>query len=67
MPALENVSIRKMTAADAAQISAIYTAITQSEDELYILRTVEEQARREEDASFVAELDGPMRPQAAMG
>ena len=55
---MENVIIRRLTTADADDISKIYGAITQKPVKTDFKAAIEKHARREEDACFVAELDG---------
>ena len=55
---MENVRIREMKTADADEISRIYGAITQKPVQADFKKLVEVHAQREEDACFVAELDG---------
>ena len=54
---LENLLIRKIRVEDADDISRIQAAITKASTEIDFRRIIEEQARRKEDASFVAELE----------
>jgi ribosomal protein S18 acetylase RimI-like enzyme len=55
---LENIRIRRLKVEDAADISRIYGAITLKPVEADFKRIVENHARQEEDACFVAEVDG---------
>ena len=55
---MENVVIRKLKAADADEISRIYSAITQKPIRADFTQLVEEHATEQKDACFVAELDG---------
>ena len=55
---MENVVIRKLKAADADEISRIYSAITQKPVRTDFTQLVEEHATEQKDACFVAELDG---------
>jgi len=55
---VDNIAIREMAVEDADDISRIYQAIIQKPAEEGFKRLIENHARREEDACFVAELDG---------
>ena len=55
---MDNVRIRKLKAEDAKDISRIYSAITQKPVGKEFKRILEEQAPRDENACFVAELQG---------
>jgi ribosomal protein S18 acetylase RimI-like enzyme len=55
---LEHLLIRKIRVEDADDISRIQAAITKASTKIDFRRIIEEQARRKEDASFVAELEG---------
>ena len=55
---MDKVLIRKLRTEDADDISRIYAAITQSPVRTDFGRIIEEQVRRYEEASFVAELEG---------
>lgn len=55
---MEDILIRKLRAKDAEDISRIYAAITQTAVRDDFIHTIEEQVNRDEDASFVAELNG---------
>ena len=55
---MDKVRIRKLKAEDADDISRIYSAITQTPAAREFKRILEEQARRDENACFVAELHG---------
>ena len=55
---LENVQIRKIKAEDAADISQIQSAITKSSPTIDFRQIIEQQVRKDEDVSFVAEVDG---------
>ncbi len=55
---MENVLIRKLKAEDAEDVCGIYMAITLATDMPDFKRIVEGQAKRSEDACFVAEHDG---------
>lgn len=55
---MEDILIRKLRAKDAEDISRIYAAITQTAVRDDFIHIIEEQVNRDEDASFVAELNG---------
>jgi ribosomal protein S18 acetylase RimI-like enzyme len=55
---LEKLVIRKVRMEDADEIGRIQAAITKSSANIDFRRIIEEKARRDEDASFVAEVDG---------
>jgi len=55
---VDNLLIRKLKKKDAEEISKIYLAITKSTNIDDFRKIVAKQAQREEDASFVAELNG---------
>jgi len=55
---LENVQIRKIKAEDASDISQIQSAITKSSPTIDFRQIIEQQVRKDEDVSFVAEVDG---------
>ena len=55
---LENLQIRKIKAEDASDIGSIQAAITKSSTNIDFRQIIEEQVRKDEDASFVAEIDG---------
>ena len=55
---MENILIRKLTINDVDDISGIYAAITQKPVDMDLKRIVEEQSPREENACYVAELEG---------
>jgi ribosomal protein S18 acetylase RimI-like enzyme len=55
---LENLHIRKINLEDAEEISRIQSAITKPPVHIDFRRIIEEQVRKEEDASFVAEIEG---------
>jgi len=55
---VEDVLIRKLRSEDAEDISRIYAAITQTPVKDDFIHIIEEQVNRDEDASFVAELNG---------
>ncbi len=55
---MDNLLIRKLKKKDAEEISKIYLAITKSTNIDDFRKIVAKQAQREEDASFVAELNG---------
>lgn len=55
---MDNLLIRKLKKKDAEEISKIYLNITKSTNIDDFRKIVAKQAQREEDASFVAELNG---------
>ena len=55
---LENLQIRKIKAEDASDIESIQAAITKSPTYIDFRQIIEEQVRKDEDASFVAEIGG---------
>jgi ribosomal protein S18 acetylase RimI-like enzyme len=55
---VNNLIIRKLKREDANDVSRIFAAITKAKVNIDYTRFVEEQVQREEDASFVAELEG---------
>jgi len=55
---VDNVLIRRLEIEDADDISKIHAAITQTPVKIDYKRVIEEQAKKAEDASFVAELEG---------
>jgi len=55
---LENLQIRKIKAEDASNISQIQSAITKSSPKIDFRQIIEQQVRKDEDVSFVAEVDG---------
>ena len=55
---MDRVLIRRLKTEDAEDISRIYAAITHSPGKTDFRRVIEEQARRYEEAGFVAELEG---------
>jgi predicted N-acetyltransferase YhbS len=55
---VKNLQIRKIKAEDASDIGNIQTAITKSPTNIEFGKIIEDQARKDEDASFVAEIDG---------
>ena len=55
---MDNVIIRRLKTTDAEDISKIYGAITQKPVKTDFKAAIERHARRDEDACFVAELDG---------
>jgi len=55
---VDNVVIRRLKAVDADDISKIYSAITQKSVKTDFKNLIEKHAHRDEDACFVAELDG---------
>lgn len=55
---VKNVVIRRLKTADADEISRIYSAITQKPVRADFKKLVEEHATQQQDACFVAELEG---------
>ena len=55
---MDNVKIRKLQKKDADEISRIYAEITRQSVDLDFKRVVEDHARRDDEACFVAERDG---------
>jgi ribosomal protein S18 acetylase RimI-like enzyme len=55
---MKNLLMRKITLEDADELSRIQTAITKSSPKIDFAQIVKEQLRKNEDASFVAEIDG---------
>ena len=55
---MEKVLIRKLKIEDADDITRIHAAITQSPVKIDYRRVIEEQIRKADEASFVAELKG---------
>ena len=55
---LENLSIRKIQEKDADDISRIQAAITKSPSDIDFRKIIHEQVERNQEASFVAEVDG---------
>ena len=55
---VENLQIRKIRAEDASDIGNIQAAITKSPTNIDFRQIIEEQVRKDEDASFVAEMGG---------
>jgi len=55
---VDNILIRKLKSEDAGEISKIYLSITKTTSAANFRRIVAKQAQRDEDASFVAELNG---------
>jgi ribosomal protein S18 acetylase RimI-like enzyme len=55
---VDNVQIRKLQKEDAYEISRIYAAITRKGVDSDFKRVVEEHARRDDEACFVAEREG---------
>ena len=55
---MENILIRRLTVNDVDDISRIYAAITQKPVDMDLKRIVQEQAPRDENACYVAELEG---------
>ena len=58
MGTLEKMNIRRIKIEDADDISSIQTAITKSAEKIDFRQIIEEQVRKGEDVSFVAEIDG---------
>jgi Predicted acetyltransferase len=50
--------IRKLKKGDAEDVSRIFAAITKTKASIDYMQVIEEQAEKEEDVSFVAELEG---------
>ena len=55
---MDNILIRKLKSEDAEEISKIYLSITKTTSVDDFRKIVAKQAQRDEDASFVAELNG---------
>jgi len=55
---VDNIYIRSLKKEDAAQISRIYAAITMQDVDPDFKRVVEDHARSDDEACFVAESDG---------
>jgi len=55
---VDNILIRKLNSEDAEEISKIYLSITKTTNIDDFRKIVAKQAQRDEDASFVAELNG---------
>lgn len=55
---LENLLIRRIKVEDADDLTRIQSLIAKSGPEIDFRRTINEQIRRKEDASFVAEIEG---------
>jgi ribosomal protein S18 acetylase RimI-like enzyme len=55
---VDNVVIRRLKTVDTNDIGKIYSAITQKSVKTDFKTLIEKHARRDEDACFVAELDG---------
>ena len=55
---VENLQIRKIKAEDASDIGNIQAAITKSPTNIDFRQIIEDQVRKDEDVSFVAEIDG---------
>jgi len=55
---VENLQIRKIRAEDASEIGSIQAAITKSPTNIDFRQIIEDQVRKNEDASFVAEIGG---------
>ncbi len=56
--ALKNLQIRRLKKEDAEDMRRIQTAITKSPTKMDFKQIIEEQVRKDEDASFVAEIGG---------
>jgi ribosomal protein S18 acetylase RimI-like enzyme len=57
---VDNLLIRKLKKEDAEEISKIYHTITKTTDIDDFRKIVAKQAKRDEDASFVAEINGKL-------
>ena len=55
---MENLQIRKIKAEDASDIGSIQAAITKLPTNIDFRQIIEDQVRKDEDVSFVAEIDG---------
>ncbi|MCK5255012.1 MAG: GNAT family N-acetyltransferase [Deltaproteobacteria bacterium] len=55
---VENLQIRKIKAEDASDIGSIQAAITKLPTNIDFRQIIEDQVRKDEDVSFVAEIDG---------
>jgi len=55
---VENLQIRKIETEDASDIGNIQAAITKSPTNIDFRQIIEDQTRKDEDASFVAVIDG---------
>jgi ribosomal protein S18 acetylase RimI-like enzyme len=55
---LENLQIRRIRPEDADDIDRIQAAITKSAAKIDFRKIIEERVRKDDDASFVAEIDG---------
>lgn len=55
---LDRLTIRRIRVEDAEEISRIQAVITKGAQEIDFKRIILEQLRRDEDASFVGEIDG---------
>ena len=55
---MKNLQIRKIKTEDASDIGNIQAAITKSPTNIDFRQIIEDQTRKDEDASFVAEIDG---------
>lgn len=64
--AVDQVVIRRLQPEDAEAVYKISIAITRVPSDLDLRKVIQEQARREDDASFVAEIDGQVRGYAIM-
>ena len=55
---MKNLQIRKIKAEDASDIGSIQAAITKSPTNIDFRQIIEDQVRKDENVSFVAEIDG---------
>jgi len=55
---VKNLQIRKIETEDASDIGNIQAAITKSPTNIDFRQIIEDQVRKDEDVSFVAEIDG---------
>jgi ribosomal protein S18 acetylase RimI-like enzyme len=55
---VKNIQVRKLKKDDSEEVGRIYAAITRKPVSADFKRVVEDHASREEDACFVAEIDG---------
>ena len=55
---VKNLQIRKIKAEDASDIGSIQAAITKLPTNIDFRQIIEDQVRKDEDVSFVAEIDG---------
>lgn len=58
MDELNNIKIRKIRAEDASHIGSILSAITKSTTNIDFRQVIKDQVRKDEDVSFVAEVNG---------